>query len=476
MGLRLTTKVQVSGWRFLLRRLEHAIVRRDTRMFDDPLQFYNRSITIGVVVAAMILVGAAALALFRPQGKLGGGDLYADNGTFQIYVSLDGRLHPVFNLTSARLILGNPANPAVVKSAELNAMTKGAWVGIPGAPHATPVAGGASSQWALCDTVTKPESASPGLQTALLSMPLVIDSQIGPIPPDSALLASYRDRDWIITPQGRHAVDRANRALTSAVGIPVTAVPVPISDGLYNALPDAGAWQLPPIPDAGEPNTLGLPDELVIGSVFQTYTSSGPQYHVVLPDGVAPVNATTAAALRAADSHGLVSPPEVVPNKVVRLPERTFDSPLPDAPLKPLSRQDAPVLCWTWDRGPGDQAPQKMVIAGRHLPVPPAALGNGVTQVQGTATVYTDGGKYVRVQSGDPRYGESLYYVDPLGVRYGLPDEQTAATIGLASPKAAPWEVVRLLVEGPALSRDAALLERDRGVFADPNPRKLGPN
>lgn len=39
MGLRLTTKVQVSGWRFLLRRLEHAIVRRDTRMFDDPLQF-----------------------------------------------------------------------------------------------------------------------------------------------------------------------------------------------------------------------------------------------------------------------------------------------------------------------------------------------------------------------------------------------------------------------------------------------------
>jgi site-specific DNA-adenine methylase len=33
----------------------------------------------------------------------------------------------------------------------------------------------------------------------------------------------------------------------------------------------------------------------------------------------------------------------------------------------------------------------------------------------------------------------------------------------------------RLLVEGPVLSRDAALLERDRGVFVDPNPRKIGP-
>lgn len=72
MGLRLTTKVQVSGWRFLLRRLEHAIVRRDTRMFDDPLQFYSRSIALGIVVAVLILAGAALLAYFKPQGKLGG--------------------------------------------------------------------------------------------------------------------------------------------------------------------------------------------------------------------------------------------------------------------------------------------------------------------------------------------------------------------------------------------------------------------
>ena len=56
---RLTTKVQVSGWRFLLRRVEHAIVRTDTRMFDDPLQFYSRSVSAGIVVAVIIAVGAA---------------------------------------------------------------------------------------------------------------------------------------------------------------------------------------------------------------------------------------------------------------------------------------------------------------------------------------------------------------------------------------------------------------------------------
>ena len=166
----------------------------------------------------------------------------------------------------------------------------------------------------------------------------------------------------------------------------------------------------------------------------------------------------------------------MVPNLVITLPERPYDSPLPPAALTSLSRQDAPVLCWTWDRTAGDQKPQAVVIAGRHLPIPPSALGSGITQVQGTATVYTNGGKYIQVQSDDPRYGESLYYVDPLGVRYGLPDQETAATLGLSSPTPAPWEVVRLLVEGPVLSRDAALLERDRGVFIDPNPRKLGPS
>lgn len=118
-GIRLTTKVQVSGWRFLLRRLEHAIVRRDTRMFDDPLSFYGRSAALGIVISVVILVGALAMAYFKPQGKLAGGNLFVDRSTNQLYLMVSGQLHPVYNLTSARLMLGNPAEPTVVKSAEL---------------------------------------------------------------------------------------------------------------------------------------------------------------------------------------------------------------------------------------------------------------------------------------------------------------------------------------------------------------------
>lgn len=83
-----------------------------------------------------------------------------------------------------------------------------------------------------------------------------------------------------------------------------------------------------------------------------------------------------------------------------------------------------------------------------------------------------DGGKFVALQSPDPRYTESMYYIDPQGVRYGVPNAETAKSLGLSSPQNAPWEIVRLLVDGPVLSKDAALLEHDT-LPADPSPRKV---
>lgn len=472
-SFRLTTKVQVSGWRFLLRRVEHAIVRRDTRMFDDPLQFYSRAVSTGVIIAVLICLGAGLLAYFKPLGKRGGDTLLVDRTTNQLYVVMPGtsQLRPVYNLTSARLVLGSAGTPVAVKSDELNRMAKGQPLGIPGAPYATPV-GGADTTWTLCDTVTKPESVSPNLATSVIIRPLLTNSSVGPMRADQGVLVSYENDNWLITKDGRHDIDLADRAVTSAVGIPVTARATPISEGLFNALPNAGPWRLPQIPRAGEPNTVGLPANLVIGAVFKVLTEDGEQHFVVLPDGVARVNDTTAAALRATNSYGLLSPPSVEASVVARIPEQVFASPLADAPLDILTREDSPTLCWAWQREPGDQAPTTTVIAGRHLPIPSSAMNSGIDQIGGDAIVYIDGGKYVRLQSPDPRYGESLYYIDPQGVRYGVPDEDTGNALGLSGPTTAPWQVVSMLVDGPVLTKAAALLEHDT-LPADPNPRKV---
>jgi type VII secretion protein EccB len=473
-SFRLTTKVQVSGWRFLLRRVEHAIVRRDTRMFDDPLQFYSRAVFAGVIIAVVICLGAALLAYFKPLGKRGSDTLLVDRATNQLYVVIPGtdQLRPVYNLTSARLALGNAGTPVAVKSDELDRMPKGQPIGIPGAPYATPV-GAPSSQWTLCDTVTKPESVAPSLETSVLVRPLVTDASVGAMRPDQAVLVTYEGDSWLITENGRHDVDLADRAITSAVGIPVTARATPISEGLFNALPNAGPWRLPDVPRFGEPNAVGLPPNLVTGAVFKALTEDGEQRFVVLPDGVARINDTTAAALRATNSFGLVTPPSVEASVVAKIPEQVFASPLPDKPLEILLREDAPALCWAWQREPGDQSPKTTVITGRHLPIASSAMGTGINQIGGDATVYIEGGQYIRLQSPDPRYGESLYYIDPQGVRYGVLSEETGKTLGLSGPQTAPWEVVSLLVDGPVLSKEAALVEHDT-LPPDPNPRKVG--
>jgi type VII secretion protein EccB len=309
----------------------------------------------------------------------------------------------------------------------------------------------------------------------VLVEPLVVGGGVGPMRADQGVLVKFQDRTWLVTKDGRHSIDLADRALTSAVGIPVGSKSAPISEGLFNALPNVGPWALAPIPAAGAPNSVGLPPNLVNGTVFQTVTDNSKQQYVVLPDGVARVNDTTAAALRATNSYGLISPPSVESSVVAKIPEQTYTSPLPANPMTMLLPQDDPTLCWSWQREAGDQAAKTLVIVGRHLPISATAMGNGIKQIGGDATVYIDGGQFIRLQSPDPRYGEAQYYVDAQGIRYGVVNDDAAKALGLTGAVTAPWQVVSLLIEGPVLSKEAALLEHDT-LPSDPKPRKVAGN
>jgi hypothetical protein len=106
------------------------------------------------------------------------------------------------------------------------------------------------------------------------------------------------------------------------------------------------------------------------------------------------------------------------------------------------------------------------------LPLTPDQLNAGIKQITGGLTVFIQGGQFIRLQAPDPRYGEGLYYVDPQGVRYGITDEETAKVLDLFGPKNAPWQVVNLLVDGPVLSKQAALVEHDT-LPSNPQPRSI---
>ncbi|MCH9732615.1 MAG: type VII secretion protein EccB, partial [Actinomycetia bacterium] len=130
-----TTRLHVSGYRFLVRRMEHALVRGDTRMLDDPMRAQSISLAVGGILAVAIVAVSAILALVRPAGEIGDAAIVVvrDNGA--TYVQMGDVLHPVFNMASARLIAGMPVDPRMVDQRAVDSARRGPQLGIPGAPE-----------------------------------------------------------------------------------------------------------------------------------------------------------------------------------------------------------------------------------------------------------------------------------------------------------------------------------------------------
>ena len=133
MGITPTTKAQVSGHKFLLRRMEHGLILGDIRMIHDPFAKRQRALAFGLAACALIALGAVALAVFKPAADPGTAKIIqSDSG--QLYVRVDDTLHPVANLASARLIAGEAAQPKKASDVILHELPKTQPVGIIDAP------------------------------------------------------------------------------------------------------------------------------------------------------------------------------------------------------------------------------------------------------------------------------------------------------------------------------------------------------
>ena len=71
MPAQVTTRAQVNGYRFLLRRLQHALIRADSRMIHDPMRGQMRALLTGLAVAILISGAAGVLAFFKPAPNFG---------------------------------------------------------------------------------------------------------------------------------------------------------------------------------------------------------------------------------------------------------------------------------------------------------------------------------------------------------------------------------------------------------------------
>ncbi len=491
----LTTRAQVNGYRFLLRRLDHALVRRDVRMLHDPMRSQTRSLLVGFVLGILVVAGAVILAFLRPQGAIGDALIVSGKSSGALYVVVskeDGSrtLHPVLNLASARLITGSNAEPHAVKDDKLGSLPRGPLLGIPGAPSALPgSAQGGDSHWSLCESIElsaggSAASAAGATTTVVAGRPEPSD-RIRAAAPSDALLVSREDKTYLVYDGKRAEVDPANSVLARALDLPGHR-PRPVGTGFLGATTQVAALTAPAIDRAGEPGPGPLANVPIGGiiSVAGLGNASGPEMFVVLADGVQPVSPFAAEVIRYADSQGMseveVVPPDALDDvPVVRhLPIEDFPREIP----RIVDAEDGPVACIAWSKSPGTTPVEKGagegpreratvgLLIGTRLPLPdsaePVRLATADSSGDRVDEVYVapTHGEYVQITGldpGSPRRG-SLFYIGDNGIRYGIPDPATAAVLGLGStPHLAPWAIVGRLVPGPTLEPGAALMSHD---------------
>lgn len=147
-----TTSLQVSGYRFLLRRLELALVIGDPRMAHDPLRAQRRSIGVGLLLSALIAGGAVMLSLLRPAPSIDDAALVADEQG-SLHVRLEDGFHPVSNVASARLVLRQPVEVKNSTAALIQEGNGGAPMGpAVGIGHVPGLNPAPLREWLVCDT------------------------------------------------------------------------------------------------------------------------------------------------------------------------------------------------------------------------------------------------------------------------------------------------------------------------------------
>ena len=114
-----TRKEQLTAAEFSRRRVLGALLRPSADGVGEGAPRPFRTMFVALIVVVIALGVAGAVGYVNPRPKLGWQkDLIADGSGTQ-YVMLDGRLHPVLNSVSARLMLGPVPKVAQPKPSQL---------------------------------------------------------------------------------------------------------------------------------------------------------------------------------------------------------------------------------------------------------------------------------------------------------------------------------------------------------------------
>ncbi|ORB73930.1 type VII secretion protein EccB [Mycobacterium scrofulaceum] len=488
-GLGLSTRTQVTGYQFLARRTAMALTRWRVRMEVEPGRRQTLAVVASVSAALVICLGALLYSFLSPAGQVGDSPIIADRDSGALYVRVGDRLYPALNLASARLITGRPDNPHLVKSNQIASLPRGPLVGIPGAPSNFHTATPSTSSWLVCDTVATSTgvTAPSGVTVTVIDGNPDLSNHRHVLNGSDAVVLSYGGDAWVIREGRRSRIDATNRSVLLPLGLTPEQVgqAKPMSRALFDALPVGPELTVPQVQNAGSAASFpGAPGP--IGTVIVTPQISGPQqYSLVLADGVQTLPPLVAQILQNAGP-GNTKPVTVEPSALAKMPvvNKLDLSSYPDAPLNVADIRENPATCWWWQKTSGENRARIQVISGATIPVAAKDENKVVSLVKADTTgreadqVFfgPDYGNFVAVTGNDPgaKTTESLWWLTDAGARFGVDDtREVREALGLKTkPSMAPWVALRLLPQGPTLSRADALVEHDT-LPMDTSPGEL---
>lgn len=475
-----TTTSQVQAYRFMLRRMQSALVRKDAVMLHDPMRTHLRASSVGLIVGVLGLAAFFVVGLFKPASQVQAGDIVNVKGTARVYVvayteDQPRLLVPVLNETSARLLyaaLGHGTNPPRTKSVEAPALADlplhAEPTGQPGWPQTLPepehlVHGG----WSVCDTAADQRDAGSG---SALSTTVVLGLEPGrELDAAEALLVSGPDGSHYLVWGGhRLPVDMTESGITRPYALENVAAR-PVSASLINAIPAGKELRLPEIPDAGAGSTFEQLSGRKIGDVVQVERAGQDDtYYLVLREGVQEVLPAVADLIRFSSRtstdfvRASVSgvPPAPVPLDFSHLPGK-----VPTV----LTTPENLVACLVWrdpNRSPVISVDTDLQsLGGKEIEVP------GATADQSQRVLIKSGaqGALVRgVVPGQPSHAGLIWLVTE-GRRYHVPNLEVAHVLGYreADPVPAPDAILRLVESGPALDPQSLPRDFDQAARSD---------
>jgi type VII secretion protein EccB len=467
-----TQRDQIQAYQFLRRRLVSALVTADANHPTSPSRRLVLGTVVGVAAAVLTAAVFGVIGLLDPSGAADwqqGGQVIVEKETGARYIlGQDGLLHPVLNYASARLLAGGNANTTVtVPASQLSAASRGAMLGIPGAPDSLPASSAvADPSFATC-TRTPPDLPAATEPTSTLVVGA--NDRTGQVlAPGRGVLVSLPSGGLFLLTEGHRfkVVDQASAAALGYEGEPS----VPVSDNWLDTVPAGRDLGLITVPDSGDNGPTVGGTRTRVGQVL-----SDGGFYLVHADGLTPISQTEAnlvldnAANAAAYSDGRPAPVRVPVSAVDGAPRSASvgtaaaatTSDAADYPRTlPIVTPAASgvVLCAL-----GDGQDSAEIVAERSLPLPQGGKVMPVSvrtddRVADEVYVPPGSGALVREELGAGAGIGTLYLVTDAGMKYPVPTPDAQAALGYAGMSAhqVSGTLLALLPTGPTLDPTAA--------------------